>query len=75
MAGKKKEEGREYKGWGKGTGESTGHNGGRKPPEEPKRQRNFYVTEEEFNALKDYLWNVLRKGQRQTNRKHKTAEE
>lgn len=74
MGGKKKEEGKEYNGWGKATGRPVGHNGGRKPPEEPKRQRNVYVTEAEFEALKDYLWNVLRKGQNQANRKYKTEE-
>lgn len=82
VTGRKKDPNKEYKGWGGArenaglaTGKPVGHNGGRKPPEIPKRQRNFYVTEEEFTALKDYLWNVLRKDQSQANRKHKTEEE
>lgn len=82
MTGKKKDPNRVYNGWGgkrdgagKGTGLSTGHNGGRKPPEIPKRQRNIYVTDEEFEKLKDYLWDVLRAGQSQANRKYKVEKE
>ena len=74
MSGKKKESGKAYNGWGKATGRPVGHSGGRKPPESPKRQRNVYVTDEEFERLKDYLWSVIRKGQSQANRKHKTEE-
>ena len=76
MTGKKKDPNKEYNGWGgkrenagKATGRPVGHNGGRKPPEKPKRQRNVYCTEEEFEALKKYLWDVLRAGQSQANRK------
>ena len=82
MAGTKKDPNEEHSGWGGkregagrkvGTtkGKPVGHNGGRKPPAVPKRQRNVYCTEEEFQALKDYLWNVLRKDAPQGNRKHK----
>jgi hypothetical protein len=77
MTGKKKDPNKEYNGWGgkrEGAGGkkgqvNVGHNGGRKPPEKPKRQRNVYCTEEEFEALKKYLWDVLRAGQSQANRK------
>ena len=62
-------------GAGRATGRNVGHNGGRKPPEEPKKQRNIYVTETEFEMVKDYLWNVLRKGQSQANRKHKVSKD
>ena len=91
MAGKKKDPNRVYNGWGgkrEGAGSkpgvqgprgphnhSVGHNGGRKPPEIPKRQRNIYVTDEEFEKLKDYLWDVLRAGQSQANRKYKVEKE
>lgn len=54
---------------------NVGHNGGRRPPEIPKRQRNIYVTDEEFEKIKDYMWNVLRKDQSQANRKYKVEEE
>lgn len=81
MTGKPKDPNRVYdKNWGgrrmgAGTakGRNVGHNGGRKPPEEPKKQRNVYVTDAEFEMIKDYLWNVLRKGQSQANRKHKVS--
>ena len=69
MSGKKKEEGKEYNGWGGKRENQTG-----RPVTEPKRQRNVYVTEAEFEALKYYLWNVLRKGQSQANRKYKSEE-
>jgi hypothetical protein len=62
-------------GSGRATGRPVGHNGGRKPPEIPKRQRNIYVTDEEFEKIKDYMWNVLRKDAPQGNRKHKVEEE
>ncbi len=80
MTGAKKDPNKEYNGWGgkrEGSGRKVGttkglpvgHNGGRKPPAVPKRQRNVYCTEEEFEALKKYLWDVLRAGQSQANRK------
>jgi len=84
MTGKKKDPNKEYnQNWGgkrEGAGgkpgqKNVGHNGGRKPPEIPKRQRNVYCTEEEFIMMKDYLWNVLRKGESQANRKHRKREE
>ena len=84
MTGKKRDPNKEYNpnwggkrdgGGGKPGQRNVGHNGGRKPPEKPKRQRNVYVTEEEFQMIKDYLWNVLRKGESQANRKHWVKEE
>ena len=82
MTGKKKDPDRVYdKNWGgkrKGAGDKkghpcrgVGHNGGRKPPEIPKRQRHIYVTDEEFEKIKDFMWNVLRKDASQANRKYK----
>ena len=83
MPGKKKNPNKTYNsnwggkraGAGLATGLNVGHNGGRKQPAIPKRQRNIYVTQEEFLMVKDYLWNVLRKGQSQANRKHRKEEE
>ena len=58
--------------WG---GKRPGSGGTGRPVTVPKRQRNIYVTEEEFYAVKDYLWNVLRKGQSQANRKYWSKDE
>ena len=83
MPGKKKDPSKEYnsnwggkrEGAGGRPGQPGGHNGGRKPPEIPKRQRHVYVTDAEFEMIKMYLWNVLRKGAPQANRKWKEKPE
>ena len=84
MTGKKKDPDKDYSSnWGgkrenaggKPGQRRVGHNGGRKPPDKLKRQRNIYVNDDEFLMIKDYLWNVLRKGESQANRKHRVNDE
>jgi len=60
---------------GKPRKRNVGHNGGRKPPPKLKRPRHIYVNDDEFMMVKDYLWNVLRKGESQANRKHRVGKE
>ncbi len=50
MSGKKKEADKEYQGWG---GKREGS--GRKPSGAPKKKTNFYITEDEKEALKKFL--------------------